>query len=191
MSQSAANIHLGPARIFLGVTNPASSDPPTWMTHVAGVPADGTEVGYTEGDTIFRVATDKTEIMAEQASGPVKVIETSERVECEFTALEKVYDTLRAGFEGAKNVNDGARMGWYSGGLNKVVRTQSVMLASARPDFAGKYEISVIYKAYNTTGYEAAYRKAGATSYRITLRGLNDSTRVVNDQLYQHYIEKP
>lgn len=191
MAENAANIHLGPARIWLGVTNPASADPPTWMTHVAGVPADGTSVGYTEGDTIFRVAADKSEIMAEQASGPVKVIETAERVEVEFTALEKVYNTLRAGFENAKTVNDASRMGWYSGGLNKVVRTQTVFLSSARPDFAGKYEISLIYKAYNPTGYESAYRKSGASSYRITLRGLNDSTRVLNDQLYQHYIEVP
>jgi hypothetical protein len=190
MALNAANIHLGPARIFLGVTNPATADPPTWMTHVAGVPATGTEAGYTEGDTIFRVATDKTEILAEQASGPVKVIETMERVEAEFTALERTYDTLRSAFENAKTVNDANRMGWYSGGLNKVVRTQSVMLTSPRPDFAGMYEISLIYKAYNMNGYETAYRKAGASSYRITLRGLNDSTRVLNDQLYQHFIEK-
>jgi len=190
MAQSADNIHVGPARIFIGVTNPATGTPPTWMTHTAGVPTPGTEVGYTEGDAIFRLASEKTEIMAEQASGPVGVFETVERVEVEFTAQERVYETLRAAFENAGTVNDANRMGFYGGGQQRTVRTQSVFISSPRPNQAGKYEISVIYKAYNMSGYETAYRKGGAATYRLVLRGLADTSRSVGDQLYQHYIEK-
>ena len=190
MAQNADNVHVGPVRIFLGVTNPASSIPPTWMPHTAGVPAVGTEVGYTQGDAIFRKAKETGEIMAEQAMGPIGTYMTSERVEVEFNALERVYATLQAAFDNTGTVNDGTRMGFFGGGLQYPTRTQSVMFSSPRPNQAGKYEISVIYKAYNVTGIETAYRKAGETVLKLTLRGLMDTTRVVGDQLYQTSIEK-
>lgn len=189
MSQSAANVHIGPGRIFLGVTNPASGIPPTWMAHTAGVPTPGNEVGYTTGDMIFRKTKDTFEVEAEQAMGPIAVGVVKEIVECEFTALERVYTTLQAAFDNNGTVSDGTRMGFYGGGIQYPLRTQSVFMSSARPNQAGKYEISVIYKAYSVTGYEIAYKKNGASEYKVTLRGLYDSSRSVGDQLYQHSIE--
>src|SRR4051794_16914563 len=112
MAQDASNVHVGPGRLFLGVTNPASSIPPTWMPHTAGVPTPGTEIGYTTGDMIFRKVKETGEIVAEQAMGPIGVYMTSERVECEFEALERVYATLQAAFDNTGTVNDVTRMGF-------------------------------------------------------------------------------
>lgn len=189
MALEASNVHAGPARIFLGVTNPATGTPPTWMAHTAGVPTPGTEVGYTQGDAVFRKNKTTGQINAEQATGPIGVYLTEEIVEVEFTAIERVYNTLRAGMDNIGTIDDGTRMGFYSGGSQYTIRTQTVFLSSPRPNHAGRYEISVIYKAFNVTGYEIAYRKS-ESSFRITLRGLFDTSRSVGDQLFQHSIEK-
>lgn len=188
--QLADNVHWGPGRIFLTVTNPATGNPPTPITHTAGVPTPGTEVGFTDGDMIFRKTKETGVVNAEQAMGPIGVFMTGENVEVEFTALERVYTTLQAAFDNTGSVHVGGRMLFWGGGGQYALRTQSVFISSARPNQAGKYEISLIYKAYSVSGYEIAYRKAGAASYRITLRGLFDTSRAVGDQLYQHYIEE-
>lgn len=191
MAQVAANVHVGPARIFLGITNPASGNPPTAAAHTAGVPTPGTEVGFTQGDAIFRKNKETNTIMAEQAMGPIGVYLTSEIVEIEFTAMERVFAALQAALDNTAGQLDtgGVRQLFWGGGSQYAIRTQSVLLSSLRPNQAGKYEVSVIYKAYNVSGYEIAYRKSGESTYRITLRGLFDTTRSVGDQLYQHYIE--
>lgn len=185
----ADNVHNGPARIWTGVTKPASSLPPTFVGHTAGVPADGIEAGYTEGDSIFRKGKTTVDINAEQAMGPIKVLLTGEIVEIEFVAMERVYNTLRAAFDNTGTINDATRMGFYGGGGQYALRKQSVFMSSPRPDFPGLYEISMIYAAVSVTGYETAYRKAAASTYRVILRGVFDTTRVIGDQLYQHSIE--
>jgi hypothetical protein len=190
MALNAANVHVGPARIFMGVTNPATGNPPTAMAHTLGVPTPGVEVGFTEGDAIFRKTKETGEIMAEQAMGPIGVYLTREVVEIEFTALERVFSTLQAAFDNTGSVNTGGRMLFWGGGSQYSIRTQTVFMSSLRPNQASKYEISVLYRAYNVSGYEIAYRKSGASSFRITLRGLFDTTRTIGDQLYQHYIEE-
>lgn len=190
MAQNADNVHNGPARIWLGVTNPATGIPPTPMPHTAGVPATGTEVGFTDGDALFRKNKTTFEINAEQAMGPIAVGLTSEVVEVEFTAMERVYATLQAAFDNVGTVNDGVRMLFYGGGMQYNLRTQTVYMSSPRPNQAGKYEVSVIYKAYTVSGFETGYRKSAGSVYKITLRGLQDTTRSVSDQLYQFSIEK-
>jgi hypothetical protein len=190
MALNPANIHVGPARIFLGVTLPASGDPPTPMGHTNGVPASGVEVGYTQGDAVYRKVNETGEIPAEQTLSPVLSFLTGERVEIEFLALENVYETLRAAFDNTGTVNDVNRMMFYGGGLAYSLRYQSVMLSSARTSQAGKYEITVLYNAYSVNGFEGAYRKNDAKSMRIILRGQPLGSRTLGDQVYQHFIEK-
>jgi hypothetical protein len=191
MALNADNVHVGPGRIFLGVTNPTTGIPPTWMPHTAGVPTPGTEVGYTTGDLNIRKVKETGEVQAEQAMYPIMTFMTSERVEVEFDALERVYASLQAAFDNTGTVNTGGRMGFFGGGSQYALRTQSVFVSSLRPNQVGMYEITVIYKAYVVGGYEIAYRKNAASTYRILLRGLMDTTRSIGDQAYQHYIETP
>lgn len=189
MALTADNVHQGPARIFLGTTNPASGAPPTLMPHTLGVPATGTEVGYTTGDAVFRKTNSTEFIRAEQAMGPIGAVLTDETVEIEFEALERVYATLRAAFDNTGTVSDGAKHLFYGGGLQYAVRSQSVTLTSQRPNQTNKWEVTQIYKAFSANGFETAYRKAAPSTYRIVLRGLMDTTRTIGDQMYQHYIE--
>jgi hypothetical protein len=188
MSFNADNIQVGPGRIFLGVTQPSSG---AWKTHTAGVPSDGVEVGYTEGDLIVRRPKEVVEIMAEQAYSPVMTFPTREDIEVEFTALERVYETLYAAFDNVSTVNDVTRMGFKSGGqFGFALRTQTVMVTSPRPNQAGRYEVLFIYKAYQAEGVEYSYKKGGAATVRMRLKGLNDTSRTAGDQLYQWSVEK-
>jgi hypothetical protein len=186
----AENVHTGPMRIFLNVTNPATGNPPTPQAHVAGLPTPGDEIGFTEGDAIFRKTKDTGVINAEQAMGPIGVFMLGENAEVEFTALERVYTTLKMAFDNTGSQHAGGRMIFWGGGSQYAIKTQSVFFSSLRPNQAGKYETGTLYKAYSVTGYEVAYRKSGPSTFRCTLRGLFDTSRAVGDQLFQYIIEE-
>jgi hypothetical protein len=192
MALSNANIHIGAARIFLGVTNPASGTPPTLMTHTDGVPATGTEVGYTEGPTKFTYRQNKQEVTAEQSLNPVDVFVTDEEIMIEFTAMEHVYNTLKAAFDNVGTVDDGSKSLFYGGDGSGLVNvtTQSVMLSSRRRDATTKFEILVIYKVYNMQGMEIPYARTEAAKYTIQLKGLVDTARNAGDRLFQWHREK-
>src|SRR4051812_29625074 len=115
MAQNPANIHIGAGRIFLGVTNPATGTPPTLMTHTAGVPATGTEVGYTQDAATFTYKQNKQEVTAEQSLNPVDVFVTDEECMIEFTAMEHVYNTLKAAFDSVGTISDGSKDLFYGG----------------------------------------------------------------------------
>lgn len=192
MAQDNTEVHFGPGRIFLGAPAPASGLPPTWAPHTAGVPdGGGTEVGFTIGDLAFKVGKATNDITAEQVMGAIDIQRTDEMVSVEFEALQRDYVTLKAAFDTAGgSVNDVNRVGFYGGGQAIPLQSQTVFVSSLRPHQAGKFEISMIYRAVSVTGYEIAYKKSGASTYKVTMRGLFDTTRVDGDRLYQHYMEK-
>jgi len=191
MALNPLNVHSGPARMFLNVTNPATGNPPTSAAHTAGVPTPGTEVGYTEGETTFRKVKTTGEINAEQALGPISTYLETETAEVVFTAMERVFATLQAAFDNTAGAADeAARMIFWGGGLQYPLRTQSVMTTSQRPNQVSKWEIGVLYRAYSVGGFETTYRKNGASTFAVTLRGLYDGTRTLGDQLFQFVIEE-
>src|SRR5262245_2295281 len=115
MAQNPVNIHIGAARIFLGVTAPATGTPPTKLTHVDGVPATGTEVGYTRDASTFTYKQNKQEVVAEQSLNPVDVFVTTEEAQIEFTAMEHVYVTLKTAFDNIGAQQDVSGILFYAG----------------------------------------------------------------------------
>jgi hypothetical protein len=96
MAFDVTRIEVGPARIFLGVTLPASGAPPTLMGHTAGVPSTGTEAGLTEGDTILEVNSTLVPIEAEQFYAPVEAYLQMQTAKVTFTAKESTVIALPA-----------------------------------------------------------------------------------------------
>lgn len=190
MAQNAGNIHQGPCRIFIGVTAPATGTPPTRMAHTAGVPATGTEVGHTEGDAVFTYKQSMTEMRSEQALGPIDAFVTDEMAQVTFLAMERVYATLKLAMNSTGNLDDANATLFYGGGTALSVFTQAIMISSPLRTNIAKFEVSVLYKAYSVDGYEIAYSRGRVSTYRITLKGLADTSRSVGDQLFQHYREK-
>lgn len=194
MAQSATNIHIGAARIFLNVTAPASGTPPTLIPHTDGVPTAGSpvEVGYTQGASTFTYKSTKKEVEAEQSMNPVDVFITGEMAQLEFTAMEHVYNTLKTAFDSVGSVSDGSKDLFYAGdGAGLVsVTTQSVALASRIRTAPTKFEMLCIYKVYNVEGIVMPYQRTAEAVYKVTLKALTDTSRNAGDRIFQWYREK-
>lgn len=193
MGQNASNIHIGAARIFVGVTPPATGLPPTLLTHVDGVPTTGTEVGYTRDAATFTYKQNKQEIQAEQSLNPVGVFVTTEEAQIEFTAMEHIYNTLRIAFDNVGMSNTDARALFYGGdggGLVDVL-THCVALTSRIRTDPTHFEVLCLYNVYNVEGIVMPYQRTTEAMYKITLKALVDGNRVLGDRIFQWYREKP
>lgn len=193
MAQNPQNIHIGAARIFLGVTAPATGTPPTLLPHVDGVPTTGTEVGYTQEAATFTYKQNKQEVEAEQSLNPVDVFVVNEECMIEFNAMEHVYNTLKTAFDNVGTVDDASKSLFYGGdGAGLVsVTTQCVALTSRIRTAPTKFEVLVIYRVYNVEGIVMPYARTTPAVYKITLKGLTDTTRNAGDRLFQWFKEKP
>lgn len=193
MAFNVNKIHIGAARIFVGVTNPTTGTPPTWMTHTAGVPATGTEIGLTEGDTTFEFLAKKEEIVAEQAYGPVDVWMSMESCKVNFTCQESNITALKAAFDNVGQFSDSSRDAFYFGtGTGAFsVTTQSVFFSSPRRDAPTKYFIGLMYKAYSSKGMNFPFTRTKKGTFAVEMVALCDLTRTAGDQTGQFFRELP
>lgn len=192
MSFAPNNILAGPARIFVGVTAPATGAPPTLMGHTNGVPATGVEVGYTTGPVEFTYKNTKEKITPEQAYMPVALYTKEEMSTVTFECLEKTYSTLLRGFDNIGTVSDGSKDLFYFGNGNSIIApfTTCVMFSSPQRTNPAKYVIGVLYFAYNPEGVKLPFTKTKPMSYKMTFDALADVTRTAGDQGGQFFIEK-
>jgi hypothetical protein len=187
-------IHIGAAHIYLGVPAPATGTPPTRTPIDAdGVPtAGGQEIGYTEGTATFTYRQLKQEINAEQSLNPVGVFVSGEECMIEFTAMEQTYETLLAAFDNVGNeqtVDDDLFYGGDGVGLSDVL-TRTVVLVSKRRNAAGKYIVLTLYNAYNPEGFVIGFGKTSVATYKMTMKGLVDASRVSGDRLFQYSVQR-
>ena len=189
MAQDANNIHVGPGRIWFGITAPATGAPPTLMSHTAGVPASGTEVGHTNGNTTVTFQNVKSDINSEQTFGVVGTYVTAQTLEMTMTLQERVYAILQRLFEGVGSVDDAAYILFYGGGPVSVP-SFSVMISSPLRQDNTKYEVFIGYKMEVVSAVPLTYSRTEVSMIAVTLRGVHDSTRTVGDQLFQFYREK-
>lgn len=191
MAYNVDRIRTAPGRIFVGVTNPTTGTPPTWMTHTAGVPATGTEIGLTDGDTMFEVVTKKTEIMAEQSYTAVEVYLDSESMKVSFNCQESNFTALKAAFDAVGSFSDSSKEGFYfgtgTGGFTP--RKQSVFISAPHRDDPTKYTIALFYRAYSAKGFNYLFSRTKKGMFSVELVGLADLTRTAGDQVGQFYQE--
>lgn len=192
MALQPNQIHVGPARIFIGTTAPATGAPPTWAPHTNGIPATGTEVGLTLGDSVFTWTTEKTDIPAEQVMGIVDKFISGEGATLEFEAQERTYELMRVAFDNIGNVNDVARTGFYGGGGGTIINITytTIMLTSPRRDLASRWEVLFAYKCVSMSPMPLTYSRTKPSTYRLTFQCLPDTTRTPGDQVFQFSREK-
>ncbi|MEO8483324.1 MAG: hypothetical protein ABI634_14015 [Acidobacteriota bacterium] len=192
MAFAPGKIHLGMARIFVGVTAAATGTPPTYTTHTAGVPGSGAEVGLTQGDTSFTYKAEKKYIEAEQGLGYVQAFTVSERAAVECTMLEQTYITLQQAFDnvGKESVGAGDAF-WFGGGTAILTPTQQcVMFTALDPINPTKYRIVQLYKVSMPNGMEIPFSRTKESVYKVRFEGLQDLTRNAADQMGYYRIEK-
>jgi hypothetical protein len=190
MPQTPSQIQIGAARIWTGVTKPASGAPPTILPiNASGEPGSGDEVGYTTGPAVFSYKQVKNPIMAEQSLNPVDVYVTSEEGSLVFEAMERTYQTLKLAFDNVSAVTDAGKDLFYGGdstGLSSVFTTCCV-LTSRRRLAPTKFEVLTLYKVYSVEGIQLAYTRTKESTYKVTMNALIDTTRDVGDRLFQWY----
>ena len=192
MAQDASKIHVAPARIWVGTTAPATGLPPTWATHTNGVPATGTEVGYTIGDAMFTWKGDKVDIEAEQSLGVIDQFISKENAQLEFEAQERTYQLLKVLFDNIGNVDDVTRMGFYGGGGGTILNItyNTIFLSSQIRNLSNKYEVLFLYKCVSMEGVVLTYSRTKPSTYKVSMRCLADFTRTAGDQIFQFSREK-
>jgi hypothetical protein len=192
MALTPQNIHVGPARIFVGTTAPASGDPPTWAPHTNGLPASGTDVGFTVNEAVFSWTSEKADINAEQVLGIVDQFITAQNATLTFEALERNYTLLKMLFDNIGSVNDVTRMGFYGGGGGSVIEIQytTLFLSSRIRTLTNKYEVLFLYKVVSVEAVPLRWSRTTPSSYAVTLRVLPDTTRSEGDQMFQFSREK-
>jgi hypothetical protein len=189
MAQNAQNIHVGPGRIWFGVTAPTTGNPPTLMTHTAGVPASGTEVGHTSGNTVATFQNVKSDINSEQSFGVVDTYATGQTLEVTMTLQERVYAILQKLFEGAGSDTQAGYDLFYAGGPI-AVPSYAVMISSPLRQDPTKFEVFVGYRMQLVSPLPLTFSRTDVSMIPVTLRGTHDSSRNVGDQLFQWYREK-
>ena len=98
-------IRLGPGRVYIGVTAPATGVP---LALVTGAPATGTDVGLTEGETLFTFDVEYDEEVADQVLPIVAVFAKGESATLEFTMKQYAATQLQAVMQqGALVTDDG------------------------------------------------------------------------------------
>lgn len=192
MAFAPDKIHVGPARIFVGVTNPASGAPPTWVTHTAGVPATGTEIGLTNGDTVFTYEAKKSEIEAEQYYAGVDVFLTQENAKLSFTAQESTVKALQASFDAIGQFSDGTKDAFHAGSGSGAFAClkQSVMVTARQRVNPAKYIIILMYLTYPGKGLNYAFARTKPAMNPVEFNALADTSRTSGDAMFQFYVEK-
>ncbi len=186
MALTPANIHIGAARIWTGVTAATSGTPPTYISHTNGVPGTGTEIGLTDGDTTLVYTLKKTEVTAEQSLAPVDVYADSQTVQLTFTMQEANANALKQAFDSSIGYDPTSGDGYYGGnGLSPLAPgTTCIFFSSVRRDNTAKYFVGQIYKAYSKDGLNFPFSRTKKGMVKVTLVGLADLTRTAGDQLF-------
>lgn len=192
MAQDVTKVQVGAARVFIGITNPATGTPPTLMTHTAGVPGSGVEAGFTVGDCVFSYVATKTEIFGEQALGPVDVYTGDEQVKLVFTMQEHNYASLKIAFDNIGSVDDGSKTLFYGGGGTAILAPtkQGIMFTALQRLAPTKFLYGVIYKGYSIKGYSSPFAKKNPSVIQVEIHGLVDSSRNAGDTMFQFVVEK-
>lgn len=191
MAFTPNRIHVGPARIFAGVTAPASGAPPTFLAHTAGVPATGTEIGLTNGDTVFTYEAKKNEIQAEQFYAGVDVYLTQESAKVTFMAQESTVVALKASFDSIGQFSDGTKDAFYAGsgsGAFTCLKQTIVLTARQRVNTA-KYILIMLYVAYPSKGLNYPFARTKPAMTAVEFTALADVTRTAGDCMFQFQYE--
>lgn len=199
MALNAANIRVGAARIYMGVTPPTSGE--ALNLDASGVPPDGTEVGLTEGEAVFTYEVTYFESEAEQSLAAVAVFATQEQATLEFTMKEYVQANIQdhlhslvAVTTNAAPVEGSQEKDIYEGGrASGEVSLQSVTLVAPIPntaDVAQRYTWAMLYQAYQSEAAAMRFTKSGDTLLKTTFKAIADLTRADTSTLFQVGVER-
>lgn len=206
MALNAANIRVGAGRVYMGTTPPAAGN--ALDLTASGVPPSGTEVGLTEGESVFTYEVTYFESMAEQSLAAVAVFATEESAQLEFTMKEYVQANIEDFFAsmlsttvgapgnpgpaGGTDIYEGGRILGQAAGAGEVT-LQSCVLVAPIPNTSGvaqRYTYVMLYQSYQSEAAAIRYTKAGDSLMKVTMKAIADLTRADTTTLFQVAVER-
>lgn len=196
MAFDPSKIRVAAGRIYFDVTNPTSGSP---LELTTGAPADGTEIGLTQGESTMTYEVTYGEEMADQVLGPVAVFANQESFQLEFTMLEYAATQLTVFFQNADLVTDELTtpmtdmytIGNLADGDGSFVDLHSIYLVSPIPGTSPqRYTIVGLYQAYQSEPGTIRYTREGASVMKSTFKAIADLTRDPGDFMGQVVVER-
>jgi hypothetical protein len=167
--------------IYKGVTKPADF---TLMTHAAGVPTGGTDVGATTGVATFEYKPTISMTDIEQVFGQVAPRMTAESATLKFTCVEATYLNLAMAAQMATPSTDGSHNILKVGGRTDIT-PQCVAIVAKNAD-SGLFHWVCIYNAVSMDGLAIGYKRGEPRQVSVTMTAIPDVARSVGDQLAQY-----
>lgn len=183
ITATPTNIFMAPANIWLGVTAPTTG---TRLALSSGTPSTGTNIGATMGQAVFAYRPTITEIMVEQATAPVDFGVNVEEASVQFNVSELTAVNLQMSLLSLARKGAGGTQWVHGGGITNPANTTVVLIAPRRDNAGGTmYSVIMLYKAFLPDGVDMPFTKSTPTSITVRMKGMADTTRPVNDHIFQ------
>jgi hypothetical protein len=179
---------VGPGKMYIGCAIPA--DGASLSTIItAGVPSDGTLVGYTKTGTTYHSAMTLTGYEVDEVRSPIFFNPTQENVSIQGTLVQIAEaSTLSILLPNYNFVTPGS---YHVGGLTAWPATayQSVLVIGQNRAVPSKVVAVMIYKALNTQEFIMAITRQNPSETAFTFSGNAIGTRGAGDQIGQLWLE--
>lgn len=162
--------------------------PSVWTapTLTAGVPAGGTDVGATIGETTFTYAPNIETVEIEQTTAMIAPHVINEEVSLQFTMAETTAANLVRAFSQTFERTSGSFTVMNLGG-NIDVTGRCVAAVAEKSNQPGLYYGAMLYNAYLSSDATVAHKRGEVNVVEITLNGSALLTREEGDQLGQYF----
>lgn len=187
MSLDASKIKVGPGRFYIDVTVPTTGEA---LELTAGAPANGTELGLTDGEAVFTYEVEYFEVMADQSLSPVATFAQAEHAKLEFTMKEFSFANVMTYLQQATDQGAGQLITF--GSDNITVCPRSIVLVSQIPNCDGQtlYTVIMLYQAYQSEAASMRFTRSGETLMKSTWIAIADPTRGDGDTLGQLVVQQ-
>lgn len=196
MAFDPTKIRVAAGRIYFGVTNPTTGDP---LALTSGVPATGTEIGLTQGESVVTYDVTYDDIMSDQVLGVVAVFATKEELTLEFTMLEYTATQMNSFLQNSALTTDNISdpntdlftIGNLADGDGSFVDLSSIYLVSPIPGTTPqRFTIVGLYQAYQSEKAAMRYTREGPTVQKSNFKAIADLARDPGDYLGQIVVER-
>jgi hypothetical protein len=180
---------VGPGKMYFNVTPPADGTSLSTIL-VAGVPADGTLVGYTKTGTTYHSAMTISGYEVDEVRSPIFYNPTQETVSIQGTLVQIAETTTLQSL--LPNYNFKTPGSFHVGGLTAWPTTaypSVLVVGQNRATPTPKIVAVMIYKALNTQEFVMAITRQNPSETAFTFSGNAIGTREAGDQVGQVYLE--
>lgn len=191
-----ANIFVGPADIYIGLTAPPSalvpnSDTNTLVLDASGQPTSSTgfHAGLVAAPTMPTVTEKMNEIMADQFETAVDVGFDTIEAEIDFilkeTNLSRLNTMMSNDGLNTYSALSGALVLQVGGAETASVNMITICAISQQRNTTSKFNYWFLYRAYLASAVPFSFNRSKENEWKCKFKGVADTTRVMGDEVMQ------